>query len=387
MNTLLMASSSQLHRVCEVLADWLRGPRARDPGLGEDDWPALVAAARVHGLGPRLAPVLDGASWIPPDVASWIADEAELNRQRVELMCREGAEILDAAAGRGIDVLPLKGLALAAWLPEIRHRPMADLDLLVRPDHAAALRDLLRDLGYPDMVHKAKHDEYLRASGRRIATLEHEHPDNPRPVDVHRRCGESFARSPVDLTDLVWSSQVEATIGGVTAVVPRIETIWAHLVVHTAWQWWFGGGRMVQLLDLVELAPSVRSPETALTAIDPRFALLALDPAERLLPDRLPRDLVEDLRHRAGRPAARLAADLDPVNSSHLAPHARSLLMRILRLHGGRPRSLIRGAGYVFAPGVDEMLINHDRVPAGAARIVAYPGLWLWHVVNLVGRA
>jgi hypothetical protein len=382
-----MASTPVLHRVCDVLAGWLRNPEVGDPGFSEDEWKVLPAAARVHGVGPRLASILAGASWVPPEVAGWIEDEAALNLQRTGLMCREGVEILDSAATAGIEVLPLKGLALAAWLPRLDHRPMADLDLLVRPDHAHSLRELLVELGYPTRVSKAKHDEYLRVSGRRVVSLEHEHPDNPRPVDVHLRCGESFARYRVDLTEETWSSAVEATIGAAPVKAPAVEAIWIHLVVHAAWQWWFGGGRMVQLLDLVELLPWVPDPAAALAPVDPRIALLALEPAERLLPGRLPPALLEDLRRHAGRSAAGLAANLDPVGSSHLTQHRRSLLVRIIQLHRGEPQSLARAASYVLAPGIDEMLINHDRVPRGAARTAAYPGLWIWHIINLIGRA
>jgi hypothetical protein len=381
-----MPSKAMLNRVCDVLADWLRGPVATDPGLNDEEWRALLIAARVHGVGPRLARLLEGESWIPPGVAEWIQLESDLNRQRIDRLRREGAEILSLAAARGIDVLPLKGLALAAYLPGLERRPMADLDLLVRPEHGAALHLVLDELGYRHMVSKAKHDEYLPDSGRRVASREHEHPDNPRPVDVHRRCGESFARSRIDLTDEIWAFAGTAAICGVETTVPGVETIWSHLVIHTAWQWWFGGGRMVQLLDLVDLLPLIPDPTTALAPVDPRVALLALHPTERLLPGGLPTGLVEDLARRAGPSAARLAADLDPVGSSHLTTRGRSRLLRVLRLHRGHPRSLARAGGYLFAPTIDEMLINHDRVPQGAARTVAYPGLWLWHVVNLIGR-
>ena len=143
---------------------------------------------------------------------------------------------------------------------------------------------------------------------------------------------------------------------------------------------------MAQLLDLIELQPHIPDLAAALAPIDPRITLLALSPAERLLPGRLPAGLIEELAQRAGRAATRLAADLDPVGSSHLTTRGRSRLLRILRLHRGRPRALAGGMGYVFAPAIDEMLINHDRIPQNAARTLAYPGLWLWHLVNIIGR-
>lgn len=382
-----MTSKPDFHCVCEVLAGWLRDPGPTDPNLDDDGWKLLLIAARVHGVGPRLASLLLGAAWVPVEVASWIELEVDLNRKRIDLLRSEGAEILNIAGNRRIDVLPLKGLALAARSPKhVEQRPMADLDLLVRPAHAAALDEILVELGYRRMVSKAKHDEYLSPNGRRVSSRDHEHPDNPRPVEVHLRCGESFARTRCDLTDETWSSARPVTMGGIEVRAPSVEAIWTHLLLHTAWQWCFGGGRMVQLLDLVELLPLIDDPTTVITDIDPRIALLALGPADRLVPGRLPAGLIDDLEGRVGSSAARLAAGLDPVGSSHLTTRGRSRLLRILQLHLGRPRALARAAGYVLAPAIDEMLINHDRVPKGPTRILAYPGLWLWHLANITAR-
>lgn len=383
-----MATRSTLNLACETLTEWLRCSAARDPNFDDKGWSALVTAARVHGVGPRLASKLRDAPWVPPGVMDWFEAEAEFNRQRVARLCSEGAEILGVAAKNGIRVLPLKGLALRAHLPstEIDRRPMADLDLLVRPGDTAALHDVLHELGYDRVSSKAKHDEYLPEAGRRVAVRDHEHPENPRPVDVHVRCGEDFARTRFDLTDTIWSSARSSIICGIEAPVPGIQAVWNHLLLHTAWQWWFGGGRMVQLLDLVELLPLIADPDAAREETDPRIALLALSPADRLFPGRLPAGWIEELEERAGRSASHLAAGLDPVGSSHLTARGRSRLLRIVRLHRDYPLQLARGMAYVFAPRVDEMLINHDRVPQGAGRFLSYPGLWLWHVANMTAR-
>jgi hypothetical protein len=382
-----MATHTTLHRVCEVLVVWLRSGVATDPPLHEAEWPVLVRAASVHGVGPRLAALLHGARWVPLEVGTWADREAELNARRVRRLVAEGARILEAAAARGLEVLPLKGLALAGHLPSLEHRPMADVDVLVRPDQAAAVHEVLLELGYRRDSSKVKHDEYILPPGRVVVSMEHEHPDNPRPVEVHTRCGESFARSSVDLTETIWSDVEKATIDGIAATIPSLTAVFTHLVVHAAWQWWFGGGRLAQLLDLAELLSWVGDPAAALHEVDPRYALLALVPTERLLPGRLPPGMLDDFARRAGPAAQGLAGDLDPVNSSHLMSSGRSRLLRILRLHRDHPRDLARGLGYVFAPGIGEMLINHDRIPEGPARFASYPILWCWHLANMTIRA
>lgn len=380
-----MVSNPTLHEVCSVLTTWLhRGCAGDDPGLTEENWTALIAATRVHGVGPRISPLLSTADWVPQKARSWFEREEELNRRRIEALLREGAAILHEAGKRSISVLPLKGLALAAYVP-CRHRPMADIDVLVQSDHAPELDRLLRERGYSKAVSKAKHDEYLAADSRTVVCEEHEHPDNPCPVEVHRRCGESFARTVIDLSQLHWSLTDQAMISDVEVMMPKPEPLWVHLLIHTAWSWWFGGGRLVQLLDLIDLWPQVCESENLLADIDPGVALLALAPADRIFPGRIPNDLVEDLRRRAGLSAARLADRLDPVNSSHLST-GRWLISRIVRLHLRQPRALARAAGWLFAPTINEMHINHQRVPRGPFRVPAYPGLWLWHLINLAFR-
>jgi hypothetical protein len=380
-----MVSNSTLHRVCSVLTTWLHeGCVHDDPGLTADEWTALIAAARVHGVGPRINPMLSKLHWLPPKARRWFEFEEELNRRRIEALHREGVAILRDATERGISVLPLKGLALAAYVPCWR-RPMADIDVLVQPDQSGELDRLLGERGFSKAVSKTKHDEYLTAQHRDVVCEDHEHPDNPSPVEVHRHCEESFARTVVDLSLPYWSSARCAVINGIEVEVPSPEALWAHLLVHAGWNWWFGGGRLVQLLDLIDLWPQVRDGEYLLAGIDPGIALLALSPADRIFPGRLPNELMKDLRHRAGSSATRLADGFDPVNSSHLSSR-RWLMMRVLRLHMKRPLALTRAVGWIFAPTINEMHINHQRVPRGLLRRCSYPGLWLWHLTNLAFR-
>ena len=73
------------------------------------------------------------------------------------------AELRTAAAGQGIEVVPLKGAALLELgLYRPGERGMSDVDLLARPQDLAALEKVLSGLGYRPMPESA--DAWVRPS-------------------------------------------------------------------------------------------------------------------------------------------------------------------------------------------------------------------------------
>lgn len=118
--------------------------------LDQLDWDYVRAAADQQGITPLLA------HWVQherPNVPSQIADTFTATHWtthfRNRTLMQELQHILLAAADEKIDVMPLKGAALAAWYyPALGLRPMSDLDLLVRPPDIARMARLLEAHGY-----------------------------------------------------------------------------------------------------------------------------------------------------------------------------------------------------------------------------------------------
>ncbi len=78
------------------------------------------------------------------------AKQAYLSARQRNLiaLCRVG-EILDAAAKRGVTLLPLKGVLFADVLyDDVGLRPMSDVDLAVRPSELAAASEVMTALGF-----------------------------------------------------------------------------------------------------------------------------------------------------------------------------------------------------------------------------------------------
>ena len=91
----------------------------------------------MHGLAPHLAGSLPGSELggaMPAPTLDWLAEQAGRNADRIARMHVELAAILGAAETADVEVMPLKGAVLST-MPgaDPARRPMADLDLLVRP--------------------------------------------------------------------------------------------------------------------------------------------------------------------------------------------------------------------------------------------------------------
>jgi putative nucleotidyltransferase-like protein len=144
------------------------GRRPRPAHAGEAA--ELVAEARRQGMvGPlRLAADAEPAAW-PADVRGNLADLHRAQLVRGVQQLDEAARAQQSLGRRGIRVLPLKGAALADELyAGAADRPMADVDLLVLDDFAAALAALGSE-GY-EVEETADHAVALRhlATGLRL---------------------------------------------------------------------------------------------------------------------------------------------------------------------------------------------------------------------------
>jgi hypothetical protein len=191
-------------------------------------WPALVAQADAHGLGPLLYTRLTSAGvTLPPPVKLELQGLAVRHRHANRVRMQVLAEILAATQSAGIEMLVLKGAALAHLVyPEPGLRPMSDLDLLVHPANAHRAQQILAGLGFnaplpPAGFLPSKH--LPAASCRREGLLV--------SVEVHHNLFS--ARSPVSFTLAEMTAPPRSfNLNGLTAyTLPDPEMLW-HLTEH-----------------------------------------------------------------------------------------------------------------------------------------------------------
>lgn len=363
--------------------------------LPPEAWGALPAWAEADGLGPAARDALGALAPAPIVVA--LDDLADRTMARGRRMAADRARIDAALRAAGIQHRWLKGAwsADVAWSPA-EARPMADLDLHAPPEHAAASEATLLALGYRLAARTWKHAVFVRPDNRAVVDWRGEHPDNPRPVELHATLGEA-------VRGIAWP--------GLATEAPGDAAVLAHLLAHASVDVVERRVRLATLVDVARLM-ALLEPDAwrlALGAMaEPRAARLAwpalavarrdlgapLPPGGRAIesaaPPRLRRWLDDNalavLAPLGGEPPSHRLLELAriwPMDARErraiwrhaLTPGRWQLADRYPRLAASPawPLVYVRHAAYALARGADRA---RRRVTSGWRRSPGHPGPW-----------
>ena len=197
------------------------------------DWEAFINLAIQH----HLMPLLDyhirkqGAENLLPDtVKTQFADEVMAQTCRNLAFQGELCKIIAACRKAGIPVIVLKGMHLAPLIyPHISLRHMNDLDLLVRPEDARRMSDVLENLGY--MLPQALSEADLEFSlSQHLPVM----VKNDFVVEVHGRICKPDKIYSID-TRTWWNNARELEINGVVMSVLDPVDLFLHLCIHISY--------------------------------------------------------------------------------------------------------------------------------------------------------
>lgn len=196
------------------------------------DWPNLLTQAEQHNLSPLLYRHLRAANAaLPPDTGhqlrGLVLRHRHANRVRGQIL----SEILAAYHAAGIEVLLLKGAALAHLVyPQPGLRPMRDIDLLVRPNDAARAQAILGELGFaaPEEYPAAKEmHHHLASATRQVEGFSVS-------VEVHHNVFMEESHLSLDFGQLTASPFEFALPDGTPACTLGGEDMLWHLCHHVA---------------------------------------------------------------------------------------------------------------------------------------------------------
>ena len=236
------------------LARCLLGAHWATPTVEPDsiDWPAVVRAACDAWLGGLLLRAVERQTWTLPlpqmQQLRWQAHQISQNNSR---MTRPLGRIIGALRRDGLDVLLLKGAALNLTVyerPDLR--AMADVDLMVRPEHATRARQVLLTAGCRAGRDQVRDDFFPRYY------YEVEVPtSDPAPlrIDLHARPLRPLRYARTIPDDAFWHDAQAADIPGADALIPSAENMLIHLAGHAALH---GGYRLRWLYDLQRFVQS-----------------------------------------------------------------------------------------------------------------------------------
>jgi hypothetical protein len=232
----------------------------------ESTWNNYRLVLMVQGLGPYIYYKIsnfDSYSSIPQEFASWISNQYQYNKLRIERVHSNLQSILREAKLAGIEAMPLKGSILTTgYYPQPENRPMADIDILIHPKNMLEMDNILVKLGYRNKMRFSQfthHEIYIKQDDEQVIYWEGEHPDNPIPVEIHAQLKKNIWGSDgaVDMTDMMWEDCIASDILGEPAFFPSNINLFTHLSVHAMEHHFRQAGRIIQWLDLILLAPSI----------------------------------------------------------------------------------------------------------------------------------
>jgi hypothetical protein len=224
--------------------------RIRELLHGELDWEKLGWLAERE----RAAPVLWGALQaiegdarkLPPQAAH-LQRLAMVSEFRMMHLEQRLADSLEALSDAGIDVMLLKGAALALTVyGSFVRRPMIDVDVLVHENEALRARDVLLGAGWVS-TEMEEFESFYRRHHHLPTLVDGRGLDMQ--LEVHT--GLFFEGNPFDfpMADL-WRRAVPVEVRGRRAFVPSRQDQLLHLCLHFAWSHMMSTGAWRTFRDL-----------------------------------------------------------------------------------------------------------------------------------------
>ena len=233
------------------------------------DWEQLALLLVKRGIAPMLYAKRELlAVWAEtPETFRYAIESAYSSTlMRSMVLYNAFAEVLTAALAlpQALVIIPLKGVYLSEWLyTDIALRMFSDIDILVKPQDAEVVLELLRQLGYKEAA----------SEGVSEFTDQHEEIVHYRPmvrgavsVEVHVKLHRSSKRYAIK-TEAVIESSYKSTLCGMSVHVLELHDLIIHTCVHIDKH--FRGGDMgfrsfTDLVNLLEVHSSALNWENLL---------------------------------------------------------------------------------------------------------------------------
>jgi Uncharacterised nucleotidyltransferase len=237
-----------LRKVTETLASELVRSSAAAPDWSDREWTVARAVAAMHGVSSLLSSRI---TWVgPSNWAEFLTLQRNHTTQRhariQELVCR----LHERAGAAGVPMIPLKGVALHAMgVYQPGERPMADIDILVRPREVRQTQQVLQSLGFHEVSASWKERVYVPVEDRAPAAIG-EHAQNSLKIELHERICEVLPWRLTDISERVFSANPRAGMNP----YPSLAALMSHLLFHAAGAMAFQALRLLHLHDIALLA-------------------------------------------------------------------------------------------------------------------------------------
>lgn len=237
-----------LRRITETLARELAQPTGKAPVWSPRDWVVARSVAATHGVAPLLWSRL---RWRGPQEWNEFLEQQAMHTKDRHARIVQFLRLVDLrCTAEGVAAIALKGVALhEIGLYQAGERPMADVDVLVRPDDAERTANILRTLGFRESSTSWKEREFTPRGNSTPAALG-EHANNHIKIELHERISEKFPFQITAVTERVFPGAPSAGLNA----YPSKASLMVHLLFHAAGAMAHRSLRLLHLHDLALLA-------------------------------------------------------------------------------------------------------------------------------------
>lgn len=278
------------------------------------DFDALLQLSLRHGVMPLVYRKLSGefGGEIPPEEFSKFREHFQANAARNLYLTGELLRVLSSFESAGVQAIPYKGPALAAFLyDDVSLQQFADLDVLVRPADFRRASDILVSRGYAPhfKIDEDEEDAFIRLSYVQLFTRD----EGTCLVELHWQIAPRFFAKPL-VDEGFWGRLGTMSLAGRDVPAPSNEDLLLMLCVHGTkdiWERlkWVSGvaeflaqAKEVNWSRLIERATAVGLRRTLLLGLLLAHDLLGAPLDEEVLreieSDRTVRRLAEESRAR-----------------------------------------------------------------------------------------
>ncbi|MCI0435351.1 MAG: nucleotidyltransferase family protein [Gemmatimonadetes bacterium] len=245
--------NADLFLAADILLRHLRrGGAAGLPVLTETQWSSVVDEAvrqRITPMAWRRLTLGPARNAVPERVMERLRDLYLRNAFRNTVLLRDAAELAARLAQRGVPVVFLKGVHLAACAyAEPALRSMADIDLMVPRDLLADVDRMFVEWGWGPLPRPD-----IAAFCRRYPHTAPLHKEGSFPIEVHWSIERPTSPFSIDL-DGLWERARTIDLCGVSTRVLSTEDLLLHLCLHTSYHHRFDRAPLKSLVDVAVVA-------------------------------------------------------------------------------------------------------------------------------------
>ena len=221
------------------------------------DWPAVMASAHRLGVEPLLYKHLSQekyACYAPDEVIHFLKRRYRQQAMSNLRIYAQISRILDSMNQADVPIILLKGAFLAKWVyGDIALRPMNDIDILCREEHAETVKKRLHVLGYyqeaPPIYKSPLHEKIW---GKKSSHMSPFLKNGATRIEIHINIFGKTSDVPEEMTRL-WETAIPSDLNGLRAysLSPEYEAL--YLSVHLSKHLMSGGIVLYWLCDIHEV--------------------------------------------------------------------------------------------------------------------------------------